>query len=262
MNKYTLTGNNSTSPSQKALDLSKAQILWFDVEWLGLGTVRCGFVIDGQLIHCHSFDHANYITSTYITTASLPVRYEIFNVGPTTSNSTLKQVCSTVISEGGYELRVSQQAIGTPITSAKPLASKGIFYPVVSIRLKQDRLDAIAIVTAISFLGTGNGINYNWKLIAGGTVTTASWTSAGTDASVEYTLDGTAISGGRVLASGFINSSNQGSPSLDILKEALFKFQLERNGLTGTPENISFCVASDTDTVSCFASMDWEEVSR
>jgi hypothetical protein len=55
-------------------------------------------------------------------------------------------------------------------------------------------------------------------------------TSAGVDSAVEYKLGGT-VTGGRILASGFFNSSNQGSPSIDILKEALFKFQLERNGL-------------------------------
>lgn len=261
-NTDTLLGSVASSPSQKTLDLSKAQIYWSDVEWLGLGTVRCGFVIDGQLIHCHSFHHANYITSTYIQTASLPLRYEIFNTGTTSSNSTLKQVCSSVISEGGYELRGRQQSVGTAITSAKALTTKGTYYPVVSIRLKQDRLDAVVILSAISLLGTGNGLNYGWRIVAGGTVTTASWTSAGADSSVEYTLDGTAHSGGRILASGYLNSSNQGSPTLDILKEALFKFQLERNGLTSTPEALSLLVTSDTDTTTCFGSMDWEEVSR
>jgi hypothetical protein len=68
----TLLGAVEGSPSQRTLDLSKAQILFTDIEWLGLGTVRCGFVIDGQLIHCHSFHHANRVTSTYMTTASLP----------------------------------------------------------------------------------------------------------------------------------------------------------------------------------------------
>lgn len=261
-NKDNLLGAVAGSPSQKTLDLTKAQIFWSDIEWLGLGTVRCGFVIDGQLIHCHSFHHANYITSTYIQTASLPLRYEIINTGTTASNSTLKQVCSTVISEGGYELRGRQQSVATDILAPKSMVTKGVYYPLISIRLKQDRLDAIAILSALSFLGTGNGINYNWRLVAGGTLTTTGWTSAGTDSSVEYTLDGSTLSGGRILASGFINSSNQGSPTLDILKESLFKFQLERNGLTNTPEPLTFLATASSDTVTAFASMDWEEITR
>jgi len=253
---------DGTGPSLMTLDLSKAQILWMDIEWLGLGTVRCGFVIDGKLIHCHSFHHANIITTTYITTASLPLRYEIKNIGTVSGGSTLKQICSSVVSEGGYELRGRQQAISTPITAPKTLATAGTYYPVISIRLKSTALDAIVILTALSMLGTGNGIDFAWRVTAGATVTTVSWTSAGNDSAVEYTISGTATTGGRVLASGFFNSSNQASPTIDILKEALFKFQLERNGLTSTPEALTLEIASGTNTQGVFASMDWEEISR
>lgn len=259
----TLLGVVPSSPSGITLDISKAQISFFDIEWLGLGTVRCGFVINGQLIHCHSFHHANLITSTYMTTACLPVRYEIKNNGgATATTSTMKQVCSTVISEGGYELFGAQQAVSTPITAPKALATAGTYYPVVSIRLKSTALDSIVILTALSIMGVGNGINFAWRLTAGATVTTSSWTPASADSAVEYTLIGTAATGGRILASGFINSSNQGSPTVDILKEALFKFQLERNGLTNTTSALTLEVSASTDTNSVFASMDWEEVTR
>ncbi len=261
-NMDTLLGDVNSSPSSITLDISKAQIMFIDVEWLGLGTVRCGFVIDGQLIHCHSFHHANLITSTYMTTASLPLRQEIKNLGVTASNSTMKQVCSTVISEGGYELRGTQQSVGTPITAAYSMATKGVYYPIVSIRLRSTAMDAVVIMTALSILGTGNGINYNWQIIAGGTVTTAAWTPAGADSAVEYTITGTAMTGGRVMASGFFNSSNQASPSVDILKEALFKFQLERNTMANTTTTLTLALSAGTDTTTCFGSMDWEEITR
>lgn len=258
----TLLGNVASSPSQITLDITKAQIMFIDIEWLGLGTVRCGFVIDGKLIHCHSFHHANLIESTYMTTASLPLRYEIKNTSVTDTSSTLKQVCSTVISEGGYELRGEQQSVGTLITAPKALAAAGTFYPVVSIRLKSTNLDAIVIITAISLMGLGNGVNFKWRITADATVTTASWTSAGADSAVEYTLIGTAVTGGRILASGYVNSSNQGSPTIDILKEALFKFQLERNGLTNTPSALTLEVAAGTDSEEIHGSLDWEEITR
>ena len=260
----TMLGAGHLNPSGITLDISKAQILWMDIEWLGLGTVRLGFVVDGKFIHCHSFHHANLITSTYITTASLPLRYEIANTGITTSISNLKQVCSTVISEGGYELRGLQQAVQTPVTSPRTLTVAGTFYPVVSLRLKTTALDAIVIMTALSIMGIGNGINYNWQVRASGTTTGGAWTSAGSDSAVEYNITGTSYAGGRILASGFINSSNQGSPSIDILKEALFKFQLERNSLTSTPFELTLVVAASpiSSSESVYASMDWEEVSR
>jgi len=237
---------DGTGPSGITLDTTKAQILWMDIEWLGLGTVRMGFVINGQFILCHSFHHANLITSTYITTASLPLRYELTNTGATSGSSTMKQVCSTVISEGGYELRGIQQAVGTAITTPRTLTTAGTFYPIVSLRLKTTALDAIIIMTALSIMGVGNGNDYNWQVRASGTTTAGSWVSAGVDSSVEYNLTGTSYAGGRILASGFLNSSNQGSPSIDILKEALFKFQLERNGLTSTPFELTLLATAAT----------------
>jgi len=233
-----------------------------DLEWLGVGSVRVGFVINGEFVLCHIFNHANTITSTYITTASLPLRYEIKNTAATSGSSTLKQICSTVISEGGYELNGLQQAIGTPITSPKALATAGTFYPIVSLRLKTTSLDGIIILTAVSLMGIGNGVNFNWQLRATGTTTGGSWVSAGSDSAVEYNITGSSYSGGRILASGFINSSNQGSPTIDILKQALFKTQLERNGLTSTPYELTLVVAAGTINENVFASMDWEEVSR
>lgn len=260
----TLLGNVSSSPSHLTLDLSKAQILFHDIEWLGLGTTRCGFVIDGQLIHCHSFHHANVLETTYMTTASLPLRYEIKNTAATANNSTLKQVCSTVISEGGYELRGSQQAVETAIGAPRDLTTAGTYYPVISLRLKAspNRLDAIAILTALSLLAVTNNANYNWRVVTNGTTTGGSWVSAGIDSAVEYNISGSSFAGGRSMTSGFLNGSNQGSTPVDILKEALFKFQLERNGLTLAPFELTLTAASDTNGADIYASMDWEEITR
>ncbi len=255
---------DGTGASGLTLDLTKAQILWMDLEWLGVGSVRVGFVINGQFIVCHTFNHANIIASTYITTASLPLRYEIFNTAETSGASTLKQICSSVISEGGYELRGIQQSAGTSITTPRTFAVAGTYYPILSMRLKSTRLDAIVIATAVSLLGLGNGKNYQWRVVANGITTGGLWVDAGASSAVEYNLTGTSATGGRILASGFVNSSNQGSPSINILKEALFANQLDRDGLTGTPYEIIIeaAVATTSGGEGMYASIDWEEVSR
>jgi hypothetical protein len=254
---------DGTGPSGFTLDITKAQILWKDIEWLGLGTVRLGFVINGEFIHCHSFHHANLIESTYITTASLPLRYEITNTAATASSSTLKQVCSTVISEGGYELRGLQQAVGTSINTPYSLTASGTYYPIASIRLKSANLDAIVIPTAISLMASGGNSNYSWRVAASTTTSGGTWTSAGADSSVEYNLSGTSSSGGRVVAQGYFSAANQSTNVVDILREALFKFQLERNSFTSTPFEFSILVAANSSTGSAvLGGIDWEEVSR
>ena len=252
---------DGTGSSGITLDITKAQIMWMDIEWLGVGSVRMGFIINGQFIVCHTFHHANIIDSTYITTASLPLRYEIKNTTATSGNSTLKQICSTVISEGGYELRGLQQAIGTPITTPRNLATAGTFYPIVSLKLKTSALDAIVILTALSIMPVESG-NFNWQVRASGDTTGGTWLSAGDNSAVEYNITGTAYTGGRILASGFVKSTNSIGPTIDILKEALFKFQLERNALTGTPFELSLVLASDLSNREVYGSMDWEEISR
>lgn len=255
---------DGTGPSGMTLDMTKAQILWADIEWLGLGTVRMGFVIDGKFILCHQFQHANLITSTYITTASLPLRYEIENTGTTASSSTLKQICSTVISEGGYELRGLQQGLGTPITTPTALTNAGTLYPVISLRLKSspNRLDAIVILTALSIMGITNNANYNWRVVANGTTTGGTWVSAGADSAVEYNVTGTTYTGGNILGQGYFSATNQSVAAVDILKEALFKFQLERNTFTSTAFETTLLVTSSLAGANVHASMDWEEISR
>jgi hypothetical protein len=49
---------------------------------------------------------------------------------------------------------------------------------------------------------------------------------------------------------------------VDILKEALFKFQLERNTFTSTPFELTLIIASKNAGDDVYATMDWEEISR
>jgi hypothetical protein len=252
---------DGTGPSGVTLDITKAQILFMDFEWLGVGSVRCGFVINGEFHTCHIFHHANIVTSTYITTASLPLRYEIFNTSGTVTSSTLKQICSSVISEGGYEMHGVQQAVVTPIDTPRSLATAGTYYPIISLRLKTTALDAIAIISALSIMGDGTG-KYNWKLLESCTTSGGSWTSSGADSAVEYNIGGTGVTGGRTLATGYLTSSTQASVSTNVLKEALFRFQLERDPFILDPHEICLAVAASDNTEVVYGSMDWEEITR
>lgn len=253
---------DGTGPSGITLDITKAQILFTDIEWLGVGTVRIGFVIDGKLIHCHSFHHANTVEATYITTASLPLRYEIKNTDTTASASTLKQICSTVISEGGYELAGQQRSIGLGATAPRELTTSGVNYPVIGLKLKAARLDAVVIPTAVNLIGQGNSAIFRWQLNQGGIISGGTWTSAASGSSVEYNISGTSISGGTPVAAGYIAADNQGTALPIVLgKGDLFKYQLRRNGSTSVPEEFTLVVQAKNSGDDVYAAMDWEEVS-
>lgn len=255
---------DGTGPSGETLDLTKVQIFWMDFEWLGSGCVRCGFVINGDFHVCHKFHHANIIDSTYITTACLPLRYEITNTSSTIGPSKLKQICSTVLSEGGYELRGESHTIGSTIDSPPTLALAGVFYPIVSIRLKSSKLDGISIPTAMSCLAQDSG-NYMWKLIEGGTTFGGTWSSINGNSIVEYNLTGASFSGGNVIHSGLFTSSNQGSAPSGLSREGLFDHQLRRNTFTGECYEFTLCVAAEVvggGGNQVWGILDWEEITR
>lgn len=251
----------SSSVGHGGLDTTKTNILWFDVEWLGVGDVRCGFVVDGLMVPAHIFHNDNVKTVPYMTTACLPVRYEIFNTGATVNNSTLKQICSTVISEGGYELQGRPRSIGHAINTAVTLTTAGVEYTVASIRLRSDRADAIVIPKNIHLLGISNNpTRLKYKVVADANTTGGTWISVGDTSAVQYNL-GTSITNGSgtELMSGYVGITNQSSTSIDLNSE-LFKLQLERNSFTNTNSSFNIVISGATNGDQCVASIDWEEI--
>lgn len=196
---------DGTGASGLTLDVSKAQILYMDFEWLGVGSVRCGFIIDGTFIVCHTFNNANDIDKVYMTTAILPVRYEIENTAATASASTLTQICSTVISEGGYQ----QVSALTWARMTAVMVATTTFKPMVSIRLKSTALGAVVLPSVYNAIPIGSVLDYEVVLMKNPTLTGASWTSLSTN--VEYDLSATALTGGTIVQQGYTSGSNQGS---------------------------------------------------
>jgi len=255
---------DGTGPSKLTLDLTKAQILFHDIEWLGVGSVRVGFIIEGKFIHCHSWHHSNIITSTYITTACLPVRAEIENTGATSGSSTLKIICAAVISEGGFEPKGRPRAVSIPVTSPIDIPTAGTFVPIISIRLKDTRQDAIVFLRSIVFFGVSNNTSYRWKLVSGPTLTGASWQSAGTDSSVEYDISATALTGGIDNRIEYLNvSSGSGAALNQIDPSDIFRYQLERNSFLTSNKGIVFTLAATgaANGNDAVGAIQWEEIT-
>lgn len=254
-----VTGQVGTTTGHTAgLDLTKSNIFWIDIEWLGVGDVRCGFVVDGLMYPAHIFHNDNVKTTAYMTTAILPIRYEIENTGITASASKLKQICSTVVSEGGYEVTGRPRSHGQEPSQQRALITAGTYYPVLSIRLKSDRLDSIVVPKEIT-LAPVNTALYKYKIVSGATITGASWTSAGSDSAVEYDANNSStMAGGTELVTGVFNVTNQATPEIS-LDGDLFAFQLERNGLTSTPTVFTLAITAGTNSSNVVASVDWQE---
>jgi hypothetical protein len=203
---------DGTGPSGLTLDLTKPQILWMDFEWLGVGNVRCGFIINGRYIVCHTYQNANvYGTSVYMTTAILPVRYEITNTAATASSSSLKQICSSVISEGGLE-PTSISHVAARTTSLVGIGTTLV--PLVSIRLASTALGAIVLPNAIKVLPT-SADDFEIQLVKNATLTSASYSAVASDANVEYDVAATAMTGGTITQLDYVASSVLGNVPLN-----------------------------------------------
>lgn len=251
---------DGTGRSNITLDISKAQIFWTDIEWLGVGSVRCGFVINGTFVHCHTFHHANTTIAPYMTTACLPVRLEIENTGSTLLTNKLKQICSTVISEGGYTLTGTSRSVSLTLGAEKDLSAADTYYPVIAIRLRSDRRDAIVLPSGIALQGVTSGSSIiHYKVYKGSTISGGTWTYIDSASSaVEYNANPSTFTGGKVLTQGFVSLSNQSAGTVD-LKDTFFKFQLERT----FDSSESFLLVAGTSNAGddIMASIDWQEIT-
>jgi hypothetical protein len=233
--------NNDTftgyGPSGITLDITCSHIFWLDMEWLGVGTVRTGFVINGQFYVAHYFHHANYLKNVYITTATLPVRYEIQTLAagaPATSN--LKQICSAVQSEGGYDQPL---LLFSNISSFSNNMTAGTWYPAVSIRLKPNRLDGVVQIRQVDVVMT-TADTIHWALWSNVTTTDLigeNFVSHAQSQAVEIDVTAGAITTTRCqqVAAGIISGTNQSAASMALELVKYFS-QIGRNSFTQTSD--------------------------
>ena len=194
---------NGSGASGFTLNAAASNILFIDIEWLGVGAVRVGFVINGQLITAHTFYNANSLTTVYMQTANLPIRYEIERAGTLTAGTyTLQQICSSCISEGGYSPQGVEQMISTDTVSAGVnLSTANTYYNIATIRIKSGRPYAVIVPSGVDVLNISNG-DFEWGLFVNATLTSAFSYSSFSD-NVEYdrqttafATEGTRIAGG------------------------------------------------------------------
>jgi hypothetical protein len=251
------TGVSTSNPSGIQLDISKAQIFYSEYEWLGVGSVRVGFAIDGRFIIAHQFNHANKIDSVYMTTASLPIRYEILNTGITTTTSTMKQICVSVQSNGGYEKKVASDV--TRQTSLVAVAST-TFIPLVSIRLKAGREDAVVVPNQINALpDSSTAVFYEVALIKNATVSGGSWVNSSSP-NVEENTTATSMSGGTIIRTEYISSANKASTPLNENQEYNWDLQLGRTQ-SKVSDTYTLAVRAISGSGNCIGSLSFYDLT-
>jgi hypothetical protein len=249
---WNLDPMDGTGPSGITLDHEKAQILVLDAQWLGVGRVRMGFDIDGLIVYVHEFLHANIITTTYTTTLSLPVRWQITTTDTNASADSMKAICACVISEGGRDTATARPL---SVAGGTQTVTSSNFEALIAIRPAAFYSGSIVmrrrvILEGFKILNTGSTtINYLLSWCDGlGTcsVTGGTWAANATSgAGIEVNGTGTAMSYADLLrrnvAVGWVPGSggNNPEPIFDLSQATQYPLTLDIDG-----NNPSFLVLS------------------
>lgn len=249
---------NGSGPSGLTLDLTKAQIFFTDFEWLGVGTVRFGFIINGQFVICHTEQHANVATAVFMSSPNLPLRYELSNSGAGVA-ATMDCICSQVTVEGGISIngvQFSADRAITPLTTANATT----LYPILGLRLKSTHLSA-SIHPLAAAVACASQATFRWVLCFNPTLagTAVVWNDK-TNSSVQVatptkgttvSAEGTQISAGYAVQAGGYNPNGESS---------LIGFLALGANIAGTPDQLWLCAQRITGTTEDFyASIVWRE---
>lgn len=255
---WNLDPMDGSGPSGVTLDLTKSQILFIDQEWLGVGTVRMGFVVNGVLYYCHAWHHANLIATMHTQSASMPVRYEIRNPGVGASTSRMLQGCATVASEGGHNPRgrVFSASNATGLAVAN-----GVLRPIISIRPRpaQGRTGLYPLAVEVYLEGTTDRVEYeivkSVPTAAPVTYTAASFADyAASYSGAQVDTAATAGTGGVVVAGGYV-AQTQRVGFADLADEVVIA-----TDITGVPETLMLRAKGVGTTATMRASIQWREI--
>lgn len=239
---------DGTGPSKINLDLSKTNIFALDYEWLGVGRVRTGFVVDGKTYYAHYFNHANSLSAAYMTSPNHHVRYEIRQTGA--GSGQMQHICCSVMTEGGEE------NVGSPFSvdsGGTITLYDTTLRPLLGVRKNMNYKNLVMELREIDIINTNNangqfGIYLN-PTIGGGTLT---YSNSSNGVEYAYGNSGYTMSGGTLLIQGFIQKDNSTG-----FIEVKNKCSSLGESINGTPDTIVIGVKtfSGNGTFGCLANL-------
>jgi hypothetical protein len=234
-----------------ALDFSKAQIFAADFEWLGVGRVRCGFVIDGSVVYCHEFNHANRLDKTYMQTAILPLSYRIFNSTAQASGATFQQICCSLLSEGGYEPDGATYSVNHSLASVPNTSGERV---TAGIRMASGRTGNVILPVKIDIASESSNV-VAWKLRLNPTLSGVTWAPADNGrGNVETITTASVVSGGTVVNTGIISQGQ----SVNLHIDTAIRLALGVNA-SGVSDTLVLTVNSEVNS-KALGQLGWVEI--
>lgn len=243
---------------------SKAMIFAIDQEWLGIGRVRFGFFINGVFNVCHVFNHSGMglpsstaITTPYTKTAKLPIRYEISNTA--SQNGEMRMICSTVLSEGGYNPTGLLFSIG--MSTSKTL-NTSTFIPLISLKLRDaEPYNRKSILLKIANIYNDIDTGIIWKLYmlpSKSDLNGTTWTSINSENSIaEYNVDSTTVT----LTNAVLLNTGYAEYYANVsFKGSYMNIPRINSSIIGNSRVLCIVAKSVTGAPESFASFSWNEI--
>lgn len=186
---------DGTGAFKGTVDLTKTQIFIIDYQWLGVGRVRFGLDLDGEVVYVHESLHANSLSAVYMASGTLPVRFENVNTGITANATVMHEICVAVASEGAFTPPVVEFAASSGAT-ARSISTRALLG---AIRLKA-AFGGKANRKTLFFQGLSPLVTASalFEVIKcnNPSAITATWVDAGASSAAEYSNDISAITCG------------------------------------------------------------------
>jgi hypothetical protein len=242
---------NGSGVSGMTLDMTKAQILLIDLQWLGVGRVRVGFDIDGRIVYAHQFLHANTVPTVYMSTASLPARYEI-EATSASSGGVLDHICTAVIREGGSE---DEGILTAAHTGLGNTTSDTMQRSILSIRLRSSFNRAFLKPRTVALANIGTQV-VQWHLVLNPVLSgSLVWTDGYGQASQQSTQLVYTGGSGHQISTGYVSGSDK--DQIDVSFDSLLGVAADIDGIS---DILSLIVQSKVGTSEVEAALAYLEL--
>lgn len=239
------TASWSTSDYDVSLvDWSKTQLMIADFQWLGVGRIRFGLVIDGLTKVFVTRASVNNDTTVYMQAPNQPIRYEIRSAG---SGGTFNMICSQISLEG--TVNNLQKSIFLDNFTARTIASSASKYPLLGYRVNSGYGGANLTLSDIQTINVTNATKADFLVtievnpVLSSTPTFTNIPNSPIDYAVGTGAQTVTTSGYRL--AGFLGSG--GSVQVDSFE---FKDNVLRPGFNvdGTQDQIWICVQASLNS--------------
>lgn len=241
---------NTDEINPSSIDWSLTNLMFVDFQWLGVGRVRFGMVLNGITYIFSEYTAANNLGTVYMESPNKPIRYEVRTTG---STGTFREICSQVSSEGAINRITNRFVVSS--TGTTSMVTAGTKYAYIGIKPNIGYEDISILAKQISIINTSND-NYLLTLEINPTISGAYSFTTNNDTSILQSLgDGSqTVTTSGVILIGFIGEAGA---------QALSSITIEDNGINpglnidGTQDELWVCITPLTSnatflgTISC-----------